>query len=79
MPTVSGEKENGRMVLGIYHHFKVRPGEVLVSNNFLAWAGRNRVQVNDVQTGLDYALEAGWIFERSNGSLELTKSGFEMM
>lgn len=67
------------MVLSIYAHFNSRPGEALRSNNFIAVAARQRIRIDDLQAGLDYAAEMGWVEETENGYLKLTDKGFEMM
>ncbi|HEX8527023.1 hypothetical protein [Allosphingosinicella sp.] len=72
-------EENGRTVLQIYAHFGSRPGEVLRSNNFVAVAARRRIPIADIQDGLEFALEAGWIEETENGSLRLTDEGYSAM
>jgi hypothetical protein len=72
-------EENGKTVLGIYAHFGSRPKDVLGANNFVAVAARRRIPISDIQTGLEFALAAGWIEETENGSLRLTEQGFSVM
>ena len=79
MTILPSAEENGKMVLGIFSHFKVQPDEVLMSNNFVAWAARNRIRIDNVKSGLDFALKEGWIAEGPNGSLALTRFGFDLM
>jgi len=72
-------EETGKLVLQIYAHFDSRPGHVLRANNFVAVAARRRIPVADIQRGLEYAAEMGWIQETENGSLRLTEPGFAAM
>ena len=72
-------EENARLVLQIYSHFGRQPGEALLANNFLAVAARRRIPVSDIQRGLDHASEVGWIEKAENGSLRLTRRGYEAM
>lgn len=72
-------EENGRQILNIYAHFKSRPGHVLRANNFVAVAARQRIHMEDIQQGLEYAASQKWIEETDNGSLRLTELGFSKM
>lgn len=79
MATLPTPDENGSLVLGIYAHFNSRPGHVLRANNFVAVAARRRIPMADIQSGLNYAAERGWIEKTDNGSLRLTEQGFAEM
>ncbi|WP_156311726.1 hypothetical protein [Methylobacterium platani] len=72
-------EESGRLVLNIYAHFNSRPGHVLRANNFVAVASRQRIHMEDIQQGLDYAASQKWIEETDNGCLRLTELGFREM
>jgi hypothetical protein len=78
MAQLPTREENGRKILEIYNQFRSRPRHVLLVNNFLAVAARRRWEMSDVQQGLDYALEQGWIRQHNHG-FELTESGFAAM
>jgi hypothetical protein len=78
MATLPTKEENGRKILDIYSHFRSRPGHVLLVNNFIAVGARRRWEMSDVQQGLDFAIEKGWIRPKNHG-FELTESGFEAM
>jgi hypothetical protein len=70
--------ENAHKILEIYKHFASRPGHVLRVYNFVAVGARRRWDMNDLQQGLESAIERGWIAARA-GEFELTESGFAEM
>jgi hypothetical protein len=78
MAILPTKEDNGRKILEIYNHFKSRPGHVLRTNNMIAVGARRRWEMSDLQQGLEFALERGWIREK-NGGFELTSNGFEQM
>ena len=71
-------EENAHKILEIYRQFKSRPGHVLRVNNFVAVGARRRWEMSDLQQGLEFAIQHGWIGEKSGG-FELTESGFSEM
>ena len=75
LPTL---EDNGRKVLEIFSHFNSRPGDVLRVNNFIAVGARRRWKMNDLQQGLEYAAQKGWV-KSKNGGFELTHRGFDEM
>jgi hypothetical protein len=79
MATMPTPEENGKLVLQIYARFGSRPGDVLRANNFVAVAGRRRIPISDIQSGLEYAAEMKWIEETEKGFLRLTERGFTAM
>ncbi len=79
MATLRTPEESGRFVLGIYARFESQPGRVLRANNFVAVAARRRVPIADIQRGLDFAVESGWLEETDDGSLRLTSTGYNVM
>jgi hypothetical protein len=79
MANPSTPEESGRLVLQIYARFDSQPGQVLRANNFVAVAARRRIPIADIQRGLEYAAEMGWIEETEDGSLRLTEQGFTAM
>ena len=78
MATLPTKEENGKKILAIYDHFKSQPGRTLRTNNIVAVGARRRWEMTDLQQGLEYALEHGWVREK-DGNFELTTSGFEQM
>ena len=78
MAVLPTREENGRKMLEIYHHFGSKPGHVLRVNNFVAVGARRRWEMSDLQQGLEFAIQHGWIREKSGG-FELTESGFSEM
>lgn len=78
MAVLPTKEENGQKILEIYSHFHSRPGHVLRVNNFVAVGARRRWEMSDLQQGLEFALQSGWVKEK-NGGFELTKRGFEEM
>ena len=78
MAILPTREENAKKILQIYSHFGSRPGYVLGVNNFVAVGVRRRWETSDLQQGLEFALERGWITEK-NGRFELTESGFAEM
>lgn len=68
--------DNAHKVLTVYAYFKVRPGQNLVSSDFLAIGDRQRWDVADLQGGIDDARRQGWI-ERGERGWRLTTAGFE--
>lgn len=78
MAVLPTPEENGRKILQIYSHFNSRPGNVLRVSNLAAVGLRRRWLSSDLQQGLEFAIERGWIREK-NGGFELTETGFEKM
>jgi hypothetical protein len=78
MAVLPTREENAKKILAIYDHFKSRPGYTLRTNNIVAVGARRRWEMSDLQQGLEFALERGWVLEK-NGGFELTPSGFEQM
>jgi hypothetical protein len=72
-------EQNGRDILRIFAHFNSRPGEVLRANNFVAVGARWQLRMTDLQNGLEYARENGWIQELPSGGIKLTERGFAEM
>ncbi len=79
MAVLATKEENGQKILEIYNHFRSRPGRVLRVNNFVVVGARRRWDMSDLQQGLKFALQKGWVKEKNNGSFELTESGFAKM
>jgi hypothetical protein len=78
MAVLPTREENAKKILEIYRHFGSRPGHVLGVNNFVAVGARRRWEMVDLQQGLEFALQRGWIREK-NGGFELTQDGFAEM
>ena len=70
---------NAISILDIYAYFKGEPGLKLISNNFLAVGSRRRIKPADLQSGINYATQKGWIAVEPDGALRLTETGFERM
>lgn len=69
--------EKARMALLVFQHFNVRPDEVLTQGNFVAYAAKNDVRTEDLAEGIDRGYELGWFDGGPNGTIILTKAGFE--
>ena len=78
MAILPTKEDNGRKILDIFSHFRSRPGHVLRANNFVAVGARRRWEMNDLQQGLEFAIERNWIRDK-NGGFELTNQGYEEM
>jgi hypothetical protein len=78
MVVLPTKEENAHKILEIYKHFASRPGHVLQATNFVAVGERRRWDMNDLQQGLEFSIERGWIAKRTGG-FELTESGFAEM
>jgi hypothetical protein len=76
MATLPTPDENGRMVLSIYKHFGTRPGEGLMTQNFLAFITNNGLRNEDLLDGLRYGEEQGWFESGQNGFVLITEAGF---
>jgi len=72
-------KENGHKILEIYKHFDCKEGDVLSSNNFLAVGMNKNWDTRELQLGLNFAVETGWLERAPNGWLKLTKAGYREM
>jgi len=78
MAVLPTKKDNAHKVLQVFSHFRARPGHVLRVNNFVAVGTRRRWEMSDLQQGLEFASEQGWV--RQNGAaIELTEQGFSEM
>jgi hypothetical protein len=78
MTVLATQEENGLKILEIYNHFGSKPGHVLGVNNFVAVGARRRWEMRDLQQGLEFALQRGWIRQK-DGGFELTETGFAEM
>ena len=76
MATLPTPEENARRVLNIYKHFGTRPGEGLLTQNFLTVAANQGLSINDLLDGLRYGDEKGWVENGPNGFVLLTEAGF---
>ena len=76
MATLPTPEASARRVLNIYKHFGTRPGEGLLTQNFLAVAENQGLHNNDLLDGLRYGDEKGWFENGPNGSVLLTEAGF---
>ena len=72
-------EENARKVIEIFEHFQGRPGHVLRTGNFNAVAAKWRLAIEDINSGLEKALELGWIESTDGNSFRLTTAGFAQM
>lgn len=81
MATLPTPEETAREILAIFvEHFKCRPEDVLLINNFLAvWPNRG-LAAEDFNTGMEYAVEQGWVEAQHQQtireSFKLTSAGF---
>lgn len=78
MAVLSAKDDNAHKILEVFAHFRARPGHVLNIYNFVAVGGRRRWEMNDLQQGLEYASEQGWVREKGGG-IELTEQGYGEM
>lgn len=78
MAVLPTKEDNAHKVLEVFSHFRARPGYVLRANNFVAVGARRRWEMSDLQQGLEFASEQGWIREKGGG-IELTEQGFAEM
>ena len=78
MAVLPTKDDNAHKVLEVFSHFRARPGHILRVNNFVAVGARRRWEMSDLQQGLEFASEEGWI-EEKNGGIELTRKGFDKM
>ena len=77
MPT---PEENAHRILEIFSKFEMRPGEVLPPGAVLTnWIKMVSARTDDLNNGLQYAVEHGWITQKTDEKYELTETGFEMM
>jgi hypothetical protein len=66
MAVLPTKEDNAHKVLEVFSHFRARPGRVLRVNNFVAVGARRRWEMSDLQQGLEFASEQGWV--RLNGA-----------
>ena len=76
MAALPTPEENARKVLNIYKHFGTRPGEGLLTQNFLSGAETQGLRNNDLLDGLRYGEENGWFEDGPNNFVLLTEAGF---
>ncbi len=63
-------------VLEIYSYFKSEPGDVLLANNLVAVGSRWGWKMDDLQGGVEAAMDRGWV-ERAQPGWRLTQIGYE--
>lgn len=68
-------EDNAHKVLDIYAYFESKPGEVLLSDNFVAIGTRRHWLMNDLQAGIEQAERSGWI-EAATRGWRLTENGY---
>lgn len=68
-------EDNAHKILDIYVHFKIKPGEALVSNHFLGVGKLRRWLASDLQNGIEQAHKNGWV-EKADLGWRLTEAGF---
>jgi len=62
MATLPTPEACGRRVLCVFDKFHVRPGDGLMLQNLLCvWFDDGEWTGNDLQSGIDFALDQGWI------------------
>ena len=72
-------EENGRRILDIYEHLHADVGQALDARNFLAIGTLRRWRSRDLQRGIEYAVQEGWLEPTAQGSLRLTERGLGAM
>ena len=65
-----------RMVLDIFEHFGIRPGQVLLPGNITAVAANKGLRMEDITRGLEVGRERGLFENGPNNSIKLTDTGF---
>lgn len=77
MATLPTDEDCARRVLRIYtEHFMLRAGEVLRTNNFMAYSAGHDFRTEDLTRGMAYAHQQGWIESLPNDAYRLTDAGF---
>jgi len=78
MPTRPTPEQCAREILAIFvSHFGLLAGEVLRRNSFLTLWPQRGYSAPDFETGLQFAIESGWLELLPDGnSYRLTRSGF---
>ena len=78
MAELPTKEDCARRVLKVYENFNCRPGYCLRIPNFHAVWFKGGGTSEDLNTGLNYALESEWIEKHDNGiSYRLTEAGFK--
>ena len=78
MAQLPNPEESARKILNIFvTHFKSRPGTILRGNNFMAVIHDYDLSASDFNTGLQLAVEQGWVELPSDNSYQLTQAGFD--
>jgi len=73
MATITSPEESARKILSLFvKHFSCRPGHVLVPNNLLS----RGLSKEDLNKGLEFAKQKGWIETTKGSQYKLTESGF---
>lgn len=73
MATTPTHEECARHILRIFEQHNCDAGKMLMLNSFVG-AG-----IHDLESGLKYALQHGWIEAGKNDSIFLTEEGFKEM
>lgn len=77
MATLPTPEEKGRMVLKVFEHFCIRPGEALKPQIFVSTTVNDlSIRPDDLANGLEFGMEQGWFDEGPNGTIRLTDAGF---
>jgi hypothetical protein len=67
-----------RILRELYINRDQRPGDCLLDNNLMALQGQGW-RNDDLNAGLEYCLEKGWLTRNENiGSWKLTEEGFRV-
>ncbi len=74
---MSTPAENVRIVLDMYKHFKIRPGNVLFAKNFQEYVAEKSLDVEEFKSGLAYGYEQKWFEDGPNGTIRLTEDGYK--
>lgn len=79
MATLPTPEESANKILSLFvDRFKQRPGNVLRVNNFLEAIGKNEINADDFNAGMQFAIDQGWVESLNEGvSFKLTDKGFE--
>jgi len=76
MATLPTPEENARSILGIYDHFDIRLYGDLRVNNFMAIMTQKGLSSDDINTGITYCLEVGWLENVGDDTYRLTGGGY---
>jgi hypothetical protein len=79
MSQVPTQEDSAKYIISIFSKFSIRPGQVLMLQNFYDSFSQPGWQASDFKPGMDYALEMGWVEIGPNNFYTLTDKGSQVM